>query len=332
MLFNDKLRNASRTKFFALAAMAFGSVFSNPALAEDTWPTGPVQLYVPAAPGGGTDAVARILAERLQQEKGSPFVVVNLPAGSGVVAAEQVRNAAPDGQTLLFFHSGIMTSYHTGVYQHDPVHEFTSIGLMPVEGSYSLAVPEDAPYNNLADFVAAAKEKPNKLSIGVALRGSTHFMGGLLASASGAEFRFVEAGSDAEKLVQLQGKQIDAALINTANTKQYVDSKLLKVLGTISGSPERDPLMPDVPTMVEQGYKDALYGFDFMVLGPKDMDPALVTSIHDAFSAAAGDPAIAEKLKTFGMPLQALDQADIAAKLEETDKKIGDTATALGLN
>lgn len=319
-------RSGTRVALAALASL----LAAGQAAAE--WPRGPVQLVVPASPGGGTDAVARIIAERLQQQEGSPFVVVNLPAGNGAVAAEQVRNASPDGQTLLFFHTGLLTSYHTGTYAHNPLTEFTSVALMPVEGSYSLAVPADSPYQTVADLVEAARAAPGRVSMGVALRGSTHFMGGLLAEASDSEFRFVEAGSDSEKLVQLQGQQIDSALINTPNTKQYVDSYMLRVLGTIAGTDRRDPILPDVPTLVELGYSEALFGFDFMVLGPIGMDVDLVSEINATVTAAATDPGATEQLATFGMPITAITQDAIMPALEQADQRIRDTAMALDLN
>lgn len=321
-----KTRSGTRVAFVAMACM----LTAGQAAAE--WPRGPVQFVVPASPGGGTDAVARIITERLQQQQESPFVVVNLPAGNGAVAAEQVRNSDPDGQSLLFFHTGLLTSYHTGTYAQNPLTEFTSVALMPVDGSYSLAVPADSPHQTVADLVDAAKAAPGRVSMGVALRGSTHFMGGLLAEGSDAEFRFVEAGSDSEKLVQLQGKQIDSALINTPNTKQYVDSDMLRVLGTIAGTDRRDPILPDVPTLVEQGYSEALFGFDFMVLGPAEMDQDLVAQINEAITAAATDPDVTEQLATFGMPISATPPDEIMPALEEADQRIRDTAAALGLN
>lgn len=317
--------------FLMSAAMLVAPIGATPAQAAEDWPNGPVQFYVPASPGGGTDAVARILADALQKAQDAPFVVVNAPGGGGAVAAEQVRNADPNGQALLFFHTGLMTSYHTGAYPNDPLQEFTPVAVMSVDGSYALAVPADAPYNSVQDLVDAATAEPEKISLGVQLRGSTHFMGGLLEKDSGAKFRFVEAGSDSDKLVQLQGKQIDAALVNASGTKQYVDTGALRVLGTIGGNAERDPLMPDVASVAEQGFPSTIFGFDFLVLGPKGMDPALVTTIHDAVTAAVDDAAVAEQLNTMGMPVTPLAESDMSAQLTDTDRRINETAAMLGL-
>ena len=323
----------SRRGVLALAlATACIALGTTGAQAQAEWPQGSVQFLVPASPGGGTDAVARIVAEALQQAEGAPFVVVNAPGGGGAVAAEQVRNADPDGQTLLFFHTSLLTAYHTGAYPNNPLEVFTPLAVMSVGGSYALAVPADSPYQSVQDLVDAAKAEPEKISLGVQIRGSTHFMGGLLEKDSGAKFRFVEAGSDADKLVQLQGKQINAALINTPGTKQYVETGALRVLGTIAGNPERDPAMPEVASVAEQGFPSTFFEFDFLVLGPRDMDPALVTTIHDAVGAALGNQAVADQLNKMGMPVTPLTEADMTRQLTDADARIGETATALGLN
>jgi len=191
----------SRRAMLALtAAAALGAMAPQGAMAQ-AWPNGSVQLIVPARAGGGTDAAARILAAALQENTGQPFVVVNNPGGGGVVAAETVRTAAPDGQTLLFFHSGILAMHHTGAYEANPLDSFTTAVTMPVGGSYALAVAADSPYQTVDDLVQASIASPNSLSMGVQVRGSTHFMAGLLMMDSGAQFRIVDAGSDADKLV-----------------------------------------------------------------------------------------------------------------------------------
>jgi len=320
-------RRGLLTSALALAGLAVAA----PALAAGKWPRGPVRFYVPAGPGGGTDAVARLIGEPMQKVRRVPFVAVNAPGAGGAVAAEQVRTASPDGQTLLFYHNSLLTAYRTGAYAHDPLTEFTLVADMPVGGSYAVAVAADSPYRSMADLVAAATAKPDAVSMGVQIRGSTHFMGGLLAQDSGAQFRFVEAGSDADKLVQLQGHQIDAALINTTGTLQYVAAGKLRMLATIAGTPERDPSAPDVPSLAELGYPDALYGFDFMVLGPKGMDPATVSEIHDTLAAALADPAVSERLAKMGMPMRIEPAEDGAARLAALDARIRNTAQTLGL-
>ncbi|PTX02456.1 tripartite tricarboxylate transporter substrate binding protein [Pararhodobacter aggregans] len=316
----------------SLLALAGAALMLPQAALAQSWPSGSVQLVVPARAGGGTDAVSRIIAGALQEQTGQPFVVVNNPGGGGVVAAEEVRNATPDGQTLLFFHTGVLAMHHTGSYAPDPMTAFAVAAEMAVGGTYALAVAADSPYQTLQDLVQASIDNPNSVSMGVQVRGSSHFMAGLLTSDSGARFRIVDAGSDADKMVQLQGHQIDAAMVNTPGTLQYVENGDLRVLATIGSDAARDPVLPDVPSMVEAGYPNALYGLDFLILAPVGTDPAVVQSIHDAFAAVVANEAIDAQLTGMGFALSMVPQEAMQARLEGIDARVAATAELLGLN
>lgn len=312
------------------AAAAIVAPFA--AQAQATWPTGTVQMVVPVRAGGGTDVASRILAEALQSATGQNFVVVNVDGGGGAVGFEQVRNAAPDGSTILFFHSGIINAHITGRYPHDPLASFVAANVIPVGGSYALAVRADSPWATTADLVAASIAAPNSLSLGVQLTGTSHFMAGLLALDSGAQLRLVEAGGDADKLVQLQGGQIDAAFVNTPGTLQFVETGALRILGTLSGTPDRDPAAADIPSLAEQGYESAVLGLDFLVLVPAGTDPAIVSAVHAAFNAVVEDPAVSERLTTMRFPLSTTTEAEGNDRLADTAARLRETAALLGLN
>lgn len=317
----------------AFAALAAAAAFAGGSKEEAgaQWPTGPVQMIVPAKAGGGTDIVGRIFATALQQKTGKGFVVVNQASGGGSVAADMVRTAKPDGATILFYHTSLLVSYHTGLYNEDPVSEFSLLAFMPVGGGYSLCVAANSPYNTLADLVSAAKAAPGQITLGVQLKGSTHFMAGLLAKDSGAQFKIVEAGSDADKLVTLQGGSIGAALINTAGALQYAQAGKLRILSTISGNPDRDPVAPDIPSMAELGYKGSVFGLDFLILGPKGMDPAVVKKINAAFESVCTDPAVLEQLKKARFPVSFKPYAESGPALTASSTKVGETAALLGI-
>lgn len=314
----------------SIAVAAMSLPLAGAALAEG-WPTGSVQLIVTAKAGGGTDAGARVIAAKLQEITGQPFVVVNNAGGGGAIAVEQVRTARPDGRTLLFGNTGFLSTYHTGGYDHAPTEDFTVLGSLPVGGSFGLTVAADSPYQTVEDLVAAAKANPDKITLGITMRGGTHFMAGLFQKDSGAPFRFVDAGTDADKWVQVQGHQIDATLTNTPGTLQYVEAGDLRILATIAGTPERDPGAPDIPSMHELGYASTVYGVDFMVLGPKDMATEDVSAISAAFTQALEDPATAEQLAKMKMPISPMSAEDSVVRLRAIDQKVAETAKALGL-
>lgn len=299
--------------------------------AESAWPSGSVQLVVPAKPGGGTDAVSRAIATSLQDIIGAPVVVVNSPSGAGAVAAEQVRTAKPDGLTLLFYHSALLTTYYTGGYDHSPTEEFTTIASLPVAGSFALAVNASSPYKTVEELVQATKDNPDKMTIGVQLLGGSHFMAGLIKMDSGAEFRIVEAGGDADKIVALQGNQVDISIINTPAALQYVKSGDFRILGTIAGTPGRDPTAPDYPSMNELGYKDVVYGTDFLVLGPPNMDEAMSEKINAAFAKALDSQVTKDMLAKMKLPVGSVDLAESRKRIQEADAKVKATAELLGL-
>lgn len=331
MAIDSPIARTRRALLQGAAALALATTIAAPAFAEG-WPNGSVQMIVPVKAGGGTDAAARMIAAALQEEIGQSVAVVNVDAGGGTVASEQVRLADPDGSQILFFHTGILTMNHTGGYEHSPLDAFTVIMDLPVDASYALVVPASAPYQTLAELVEATKAEPNSISLGLQFRGSTHFMAGLLAKDSGAQFRMVEAGGDSEKLVQLTGGQINAALVNTPASLQYVEKGDLRILATVSGSPERDHNAPDYPTMSELGYTSAVYGIDFLLMGPPGMDAADTQAINAAFTRVLEDPELSAALAKARLPVMPLSIEDSRTRLEDFDAKVKATAELLELN
>lgn len=297
---------------------------------ESKWPTGTVQLIVPAKAGGGTDLAARIFAKYLQEKLGKPFVIVNQPEGGGVVAAETARNAKPDGSTLLFYHTSLLVTCQTGMYDKSPVDDFTVASVLPTGGSYVLVVGVNSPYKTVDDLVKAAKEKPGQITLGVQTNGSTHFMAGLLMQDAGVEFKYVEAGSDTDKLAALQGGHIDATLVNANGAKQYSEAGKLRALATISGSTERDPFLPDLPSFHELGYKNSVYGIDLIVLGPKDSDKMMLQKINDSIKEACNDSEVQQQMKKISMPIRFMNIDESAERLKTMYDKIGKVAEAIG--
>ncbi|MCT4370481.1 tripartite tricarboxylate transporter substrate binding protein [Yangia mangrovi] len=300
-----------------------------PAAAAD-WPKGAVQLVVPAKPGGGTDSAVRVLAAKLKAVIGRPVIVVNQPGGGGAVAAETVRNAKPDGSTLLFYHSGLLSAYHTGGYAHSPVGEFSAPAVMPIAGSYALVSGPDGESDDVADLVARAKAHPDEVTLAVQIRGASHFMAGLLQKDSGAQFRVVDAGSDSDKLIAVQGGQVDAAFVNTPSALQYAEAGKVRILGTLSAEPGRDPLTPELPSLDEQGYPSVVFGFTFFALAPKGLPEETADAINAAFTEALTDPEIVEQYAKMKMPLGIYGRAEGEARLAEADAGMAETAALLG--
>ena len=138
-------------------------------------------------------------------------------------------------------------------------------------------------------------------------------------------------GSDADKFTALQGGNIDAAIVNTSGALQYAEAGKLKILGTVTGMPERDPGAPEYPSMVELGFENTMYGFDFMLLGPKGMDPELADRINAVFGEVINDPATQEQLAKMNLPISFMDRDASVERIVASEKTIGEVAAEIGI-
>ncbi|MBE9638356.1 Bug family tripartite tricarboxylate transporter substrate binding protein [Salipiger mangrovisoli] len=309
-----------------LAAATFGLVVGSAALAGD-WPKGPVQLLIPAKAGGGSDVMGRVFADYLQSQIGKPVVVVNQPAGGGTVAFETVRNATPDGQTLIFTHTGLLVNYHTGRYDH-PLSEFTTIAIGQSYPPQVYAVAPDAPWSDMKDFVEDARAHPGEYTFGVALGGTSHFIAGQIMDAEDVAFKLVEASSEVDKVAALQGGHIDIGNMGAGAAAQYVEAGKLKVLAMIDA--EADPKYPDFVPALDQGV-NASWVAPLVLWGPAGMDPALVEEINAAVKGMAENDEVIEQLDKMSSKVRAYDVAEAQALIAAEDAKIGTLAQDLGL-
>ena len=302
-----------------------------PEQVESNWPASTVQFLLPAKAGGATDLSGRAFAAVLQQKLGKDFVIVNQTDGSGVVAFENVRSAKPDGSTLLYYHSGMYVALASGLYDKDPVEDFTMIANLVAGGSYSVVVAADSPYNSVEELVEAAKAAPDTLTAGIQNGASSHIMTGMLMYDTGAPFKMIEAGTDQEKLAAMQGGHMTFCFLNSKNAKPYSESGDLKILATIAGTGDRDPNLPDIPSLYELGYTTCLFGTDFYILGPKGMNDADVEKINSLIGEMVNEQSVIDVHNTINMPVQWLNVEDSVARAETTRDNIYTIAKAIGL-
>lgn len=297
----------------------------------EKWPNSTVQFLVAAGAGGGTDLSARAFAKFFQDSFKQPFVVVNQKDGGGVIAYENSRTAKPNGKTFLYYHSGMLVGSNSGLYDKSPVDDFAVISVMPAGGSYAVVGGPNSKYNSMEEVMADALANPGTVTCGIQNGQSTHIMAGMLQYDSGADFKLVEAGSDQDKLVAMQGGHIDICFINTKNAKPYSEAGKLKAFATIAGNEDRDPALPDCPSLYEMGYTTCIYGTDFLILGPKDTDPAIIQKLNEYVGKGIQNQGVIDAHKAINMPLQYLNVEDSIARLKAIDKTIGNVAEAIGL-
>ena len=293
------------------------------------------EIQVPAKAGGGTDVMARALANKVSGESGSTITIVNNTDGGGVVACEKASAGKKDGSTLTQWHLTMLIKTAAGLYDKSATEDFTVIGVaVPKDKANNvLVVSGGSSYQTLDDLIGAAKERPGEVMFGVETGGTVHIQTGLFAKAAGIDVKYVEAGSDTEKLTALVGNSIDACFVNANQAKQYVESGKARALGAISNSDEggRSSVLPEVPDFIEQGVDFSFKMLNVVLVGPKDMDSELASRIHDYYASAANDAEVVKTLAPAGMEMEFLSLEEGGSTLKEMQGQIDAVVEELGL-
>jgi tripartite-type tricarboxylate transporter receptor subunit TctC len=289
------MRIASR-----MVAVAVCAVLALPAAAE-TWPSRPVRMVVPFPAGGANDVVGRLLAARLAERLGQPFVVENLGGANGNLGAAQVAKAAPDGYTIMFSSSGPAATNKL-LYRNlsfDPLRDFTPIGLVAGISLIVIANPK-LPAHSLPELIAYAKANPGKLTYGTGGPGSMGNMTGeLLKLRAGIDMLHVPYRGSALATNDLLAGAIDLCVDLTPTYITYIQAGTLRPLAITAAT--RSDTLPDVPTVAEAG----LPGFRAVawsgLLGPAGLPGAIVERINAIATEYADSAEGRARLATFGM-------------------------------
>lgn len=262
---------------------------------EVDYPSDTIELYVPANPGGGTDASARLMSKHIQKYLDEEVVIINEDGGGGSLAMENVRTAEPNGYTLLYFHQALHTGYATGAL------EYEATTLTPI-GTYSavnmaLAVNSDSPWSTLDEFIEDAKANPGEYSFDVQTGGSTHFHAAMLGREAEIELKINDGGTGSERVASLLGGHTDMTVVSTTEAREYSESGDFNILAMMSE--ERDPLAPDIPTALEQGY-DIVLPLTHTLFGPADLPEEVVKVLNEATDKLAEDEEYNEELQNIG--------------------------------
>src|ERR1700730_10629682 len=224
---------------------------------QDAYPSRPVRLLVPFAPGGAVDIVARTLGDDLSKRWGQAVVVQTRPGAGGVVASEAAAKAAPDGYTLIIVATGHALNPHLyAKLPYDSFNDFTPISLIGTSPNM-LLVRTDSPIKTLADLIAAARERPGQITYGHAGNGtSPHLAGELLKSMAKIDITPIPYKGGAPALTDLIGGHIPMNFNKIPESLAQVTGGTVRPLGMTTAI--RSPVLPDVPTIAESG----LPGFD----------------------------------------------------------------------
>jgi tripartite-type tricarboxylate transporter receptor subunit TctC len=280
---------ATTRKYLTRSALLVALFVAASARADD-YPSHPIKIIVPFAPGGAADATARIIGKRVGETIGQPIVVENRTGAAAIVGTEDVHKAAPDGYTLLLGQSGPI-SINPGVYKdlpYDPERDFAPI-TMTSDYPYVLVVNAKLPVKNFADFIAMVKAKPGEFNYGsFGVGSSNQLVTELLSSKAGLKMVHVPYRGTALAVTDLLAGQLTMVFSDPVSALSHVQTGTLRALAVTSKS--RSPLLPDVPTIAESGYP----GFEAVawhgIMAPAGTPKPTIDKLHDQIVAALNDP------------------------------------------
>jgi tripartite-type tricarboxylate transporter receptor subunit TctC len=281
-----------------LAAVALAATAAA-AIAQD-YPTKPIKLIVPFPPGGGTDIMSRVVAQKLGEINHWTVIVDNRAGAGGNIGVDAAAHAAADGYTLVMGQTSNLAINPTlfKSLPYDPLKDLVPIALVG-EGPIALAVSAKSPYKTLADLVAAAKAKPGAITMASPGNGTVaHLSGVRLMQATGAKFEHIPYKGASSAIPDLMGGNVDFYLASVPSVQAHVASGQLRALAVTSE--KRSPVFPNTPTVGESGYK----GFNavtwFGILAPKGTPKAIVDKLNAAIDKTLADPGVRKSIQQEG--------------------------------
>lgn len=259
------------------------------------YPARPIKYICPWPAGGSTDAVIRALAQSAAKTLGQNIIVENKPGAGGMLGANELVSAAPDGYTLSQLPHGVFRIPHMQKTTFDTLKDFTWIACL-TGYTFGLVVPADSPIKTIADLVAYARANPEKFTYGsTGIGTSPHLAVEEFAQRAGIKLTHVPFKGNADNMQAILGGHTMAAS-DATGWAPHVESGKLRLLATYGS--KRTKRWPNVPTLDELGYK-TVSDSPFGVCGPKGMDPAVVRTLHDAFKKTLEDPAVLASFDKF---------------------------------
>jgi tripartite-type tricarboxylate transporter receptor subunit TctC len=316
----------SAVLFAALAALALGA---SSALAQ-AFPSRAITLVVPFPAGGGNDALARLVAERMSKTLGQQVVVENRGGAGGTVATRAIAKAAPDGHTILLTYTGTLainpTLYPNAGY--DPRKDFAPIGSIGTLTSVLVSHPS-LPVRSTADLIKYAKANPGKINYGFVPGTVGHISTEMFARGAGITLTNIPYKGNGNAIADLLGGHVQMMFLS-----------ILPVIGNIQGgklnalavaSPERSPLVPDVPTISESGLPGFSAVITYGLSAPAGTPRPIVERLNKELQVALADSTLQKRLVAEGGRVLAGSPDDYAAEIDREEKKWGPLVRSLNL-
>jgi len=299
------------TTKIAAAMLGIALALAQNAFAQG-FPTKPVTMLVPYAAGGPTDTVARVTAQAMAKPLGQTVLVENRPSNGGILAPELVKNAKPDGYTILIHHVGMATI--PALYRSlrfNPIDDFEPIGLIN-DVPMTLIARQNFPAKDFRELLAYVKANKDKVTLANAgIGAASHLCGMLFMSAIQTDLLTVPYKGTAPAMNDLLGGQVDLMCDQTTNTTTQIKSGKVKVYGVTS--PKRVPSLPDIATLDELGLKGFNVGIWHALYAPKGTPKAAVDKLSAALQEALKDDTVKKRFADLGAEAYPTDKATPAA-------------------
>jgi tripartite-type tricarboxylate transporter receptor subunit TctC len=268
--------------------------------AQDKYPSKPITWVCPYAAGGNADSRSRQVAKAMSTILGQPIIIDNKAGAGGNIGTEVIARAKPDGYTIGMGNFAPLAVNHAlfKKLNFDPANDVVPIGLIE-KGPLILMVRNDSPYKSVKDIVAAAKANPGKLSYASGgIGGSHHLSGALLENAAGIDLIHAPYKSGAAGATDLMGGQVQMMFEQMYSAMPAIKGGRLRALAITSKT--RSPLLPDLPTMAEQGFP-AIEVLNWQgLIAPKGISPELIRTLNAALNKALQDPEVKDKILSQG--------------------------------
>ena len=312
-----------------LLVMLAAALLGAPEAHAQAYPSKLIKLILPYTAGSPNDVVARLIAPALSQRLSESVVVENRPGGGGSIATKAAALAEPDGYTLLFASSiSHVISVLFSSVPYEPVKDFAPIAPIAAN-SWVLVVPESLPVSSVREFIAYSKAHPGKLNFGFGQGTAPHLIGELFKAKTGADITSIPYRGGAQAITDMLGGRIQMNLGTTATLVPLINDRKIKPLAVLSE--QRNPLLPDVPTMRESGFPDVT-GVNWMgILAPAGTPAAIVARLNSEITAAVRTPELQRSLARIGFEPQTATAAEFTAFLERETLKWVPVARQAGI-
>ena len=284
------------------ASLLLGSLHTTNA--QELYPSKPIRMSVPLAAGSAVDGAARILTAKMAQNMGQPIVIENLAGSSGLIGADRLAKAAPDGYTIGGVNDSVLTMI-PHIYPSIPwnaLKDFDPISLVATI-EWGIVVADQSPYKTLNDFIAAAKASPGKINYGSGGSGSPqHIAMALFAQRTGIDIVHVPYKGATPAAVAAAAGQVDVSYQGLGTVTSLIQGGKLRLLAV--STPERLAQYPDVPTVVQAGVKDFFFNSWFAINAPAGTPKPIIEKLNAEIKKALADPQTRDRMVALGVTIR----------------------------